>query len=40
MNSNAQKVCNELVKEVKKRPGQDDITLMVVQFCHLDVPKQ
>ena len=34
MGSNAQKVCNELVKEVKKRPGQDDITLMVVQFRH------
>lgn len=34
MSSSAQKVCNELVKEVKKRPGQDDITLMVIQFRH------
>ena len=32
MGSNAQKVCNELVKELKKKPGQDDVTLMVVQL--------
>ena len=25
MNSSAQKVCNELVKEVKKRPGQAEL---------------
>jgi len=37
MGSSAQKVCNELVKEVKKRLGQDDITLMVVQFRHSEV---
>ena len=34
MASSAQKVCNELVRELKKRPGQDDVTLMVVQFRH------
>ena len=29
MNSSAQKVCNELVKEVKKRPGQVRVRVRV-----------
>ena len=34
MASSAQKACNELVKELKKRPGMDDVTIVVLQFCH------
>jgi hypothetical protein len=26
--------CNELVKEVKKRPGVDDTTMLVIHFEH------
>jgi len=32
MSSGAVKVCNELVKELRKRPGTDDVTLLVVQL--------
>ena len=32
MNANAQKVANELIKELRKRPGTDDVTLAVVQL--------
>lgn len=32
MSSGAGKVCNELVKELRKRPGTDDVTLLVVQL--------
>ena len=32
MNSSAQKVCNELQKELRKRPTSDDTTVVVVQL--------
>ena len=32
MNAAAPKVCNELIKELRKRPGTDDVTLLVVQL--------
>lgn len=32
MSAGAGKVCNELVKELKKRPGTDDVTLLVIQL--------
>ena len=32
MNANAQKVANELIKELRKKPGTDDVTLLVVQL--------
>ena len=38
MNSSAQKVLNELVREIKKKPSADDVTLVVVQFCHAGTP--
>ena len=28
----AQRACNELVKEIKKRPGTDDTTVIVIHF--------
>ena len=34
MSGKAQKVANELVKELKKRPGHDDQTLVVVALEH------
>ena len=30
--ANAQKVCARLVEELRKRPGSDDITLLVIQL--------
>lgn len=32
MSANAQKVVNELIKELRKKPGTDDVTLLVVQL--------
>ncbi|EOD24944.1 hypothetical protein EMIHUDRAFT_457657 [Emiliania huxleyi CCMP1516] len=32
LNSGAQRACNELVKEIKKRPGTDDTTVIVIHF--------
>ena len=32
MSGAAGKVCNELIKELRKRPGTDDVTLIVVQL--------
>ena len=32
MTSAAQKVCNEIVKELRKKPTGDDCTMIVVQF--------
>ena len=32
MNSSAQKVCNELQKELRKKPTGDDCTMIVVQL--------
>ena len=32
MNSGAQRVCNEIAKEVRKKTGQDDVTIIVVQL--------
>ena len=41
----AQRACNELVKEIKKRPGTDDTTVIVIHFerdrqreCSADKP--
>ncbi|KAL3906317.1 MAG: hypothetical protein SGPRY_010597 [Prymnesium sp.] len=34
MSSAAGKVSNELVKELRKRPGTDDVTLLVIQLGH------
>ena len=33
MNSSAQKVCNEIVKEVKKKMATDDCSLVVLQLA-------
>ena len=33
MNSNAQKVCNELQKELRKKPTGDDCTMVVLHFA-------
>jgi len=45
LNSGAQRACNELVKEIKKRPGTDDTTVIVIHFdrdrqreCSADKP--
>ena len=32
MNSSAQKVCNEIQKELKKKPTSDDTTMIVIQL--------
>ena len=34
LGSTAQKVVNEIVKEYKKKQGNDDVTIVVVQLCH------
>ena len=34
LSSSAQRVTNELVKELKKKPSGDDVTMLVVQLCH------
>ena len=36
MNSNAQKVCNELQKELRKKPTGDDCTMLVVAMSAMD----
>ena len=33
MSSAAQKVCNELQKELRKKPTSDDTTMLVVQLA-------
>ena len=33
MNSSAQKVCNELRKELNKKPTADDVTIIVIQLA-------
>ena len=32
MNSAAQKVCNEITKEIRKKPTSDDTTIVVVEL--------
>ena len=39
MGSSAQRVCNEIVKELKKKVTNDDVTILVIQFHAPEAPK-